>query len=86
LVYCDLAALEARAADFARTSRSAATESANRSDWADFEAWCRAAVGAYFTDRSGHLKVATLNGRIAAITGGTPGGGPSAATTIGRCR
>jgi hypothetical protein len=47
------------------------------SDWADIEAWCRAAglaraaaalttVGAYLTDRAGHLKVATLARRIAA--------------------
>jgi hypothetical protein len=75
----DLAALGARAADFARTSRSAATERAYRSDWANFEAWCRAAgllalpatpttVGVYLTDCVGHLKVATLNRRIAAIT------------------
>ena len=32
----DLAELGARAADFARTSRSAATERSYRSDWADF--------------------------------------------------
>ena len=75
----DLAELGARAADFARTSRSAATERAYRSDWADFSMWCEAAgriplpadpvtVGAYLTGRSGVLKVATLNRRIAAIT------------------
>jgi site-specific recombinase XerD len=75
----DLAELGARAANFARTSRSAATERAYRSDWADFSSWCERAglpalpadpttVGAYLSDRAGSLRVATLNRRIAAIT------------------
>jgi hypothetical protein len=75
----DLAGLGARTAEFAGTSRSAATERAYRSDWADFAAWCKLAglvalpaepttVGAYLSDRAGALKVATLNRRIAAIT------------------
>jgi site-specific recombinase XerD len=76
----DLSDLAARAAEFARCSRSAATERAYRSDWADFSGWCEraglsplpaapATVGAYLSDRAGRLKVATLNRRIAAITG-----------------
>jgi len=75
----DLSDLAARAAEFARGSRSAATERAYRSDWADFSGWCDragvsplpaapATVGAYLSDRAGSLKVATLNRRIAAIT------------------
>jgi integrase len=75
----DLAELGARAADFARFSRSPATERAYRSDWADFAGWCDraglpalpaqpATVGAYLSDRAGTLKVATLTRRIAAIT------------------
>jgi len=75
----DLSDLAARAAEFARRSRSAATERAYRSDWADFSGWCDragvsplpaapATVGAYLSDRAGSLKVATLNRRIAAIT------------------
>jgi integrase len=75
----DLGEIGARAAELARTSRSAATERAYRSDWADFAAWCRDAglvdlpaeattVGAYLADRADRLKVATLNRRIAAIT------------------
>ena len=75
----DLSDLAARAAEFARGSRSAATERAYRSDWADFSGWCDragvsplpaapATVGAYLSDRAGLLKVATLNRRIAAIT------------------
>ena len=75
----DLSDLAARAAEFARRSRSAATERAYRSDWADFSGWCDragvsplpaapATVGAYLSDRAGLLKVATLNRRIAAIT------------------
>jgi integrase len=75
----DLGQIGARAAELARTSRSAATERAYRSDWADFAAWCRAAglvempaeattVGAYLADRADRLKVATLGRRIAAIT------------------
>ena len=36
----DLAELGARAADFARTSRSAATERSYRSDWANSAMWC----------------------------------------------
>ena len=80
LLHTDNAVLSARRkrpADFAGTSRSAATKRAYCSDWADIEAWCRAAglaraaaalttVGAYLTDRAGHLKVATLARRIAA--------------------
>jgi integrase len=75
----DLGEIGARAAELARSSRSAATERAYRSDWADFAAWCRDAglvdlpaeattVGAYLADRADRLKVATLNRRIAAIT------------------
>ena len=75
----DLAELGARAADFARTSRSAATERAYRSDFSDFSGWCEraglralpadpATVGAYLTTHAGVLKVATLRRRIAAIT------------------
>ena len=75
----DLAQIGARAAELARTSRSAATERAYRSDWADFSRWCELAgliappaeattVGAYLSDRADRLKVATLNRRIAAIT------------------
>jgi site-specific recombinase XerD len=79
LLPVDLAELAVRAADFARTSRSAATERGYRSDWTDFADWCCVAglialpaapttVGAYLADRAGSLKVATLNRRIAAIT------------------
>lgn len=75
----DLGQIGARAAELARSSRSAATERAYRSDWADFSAWCRDAglvdlpaepttVGAYLADRADRLKVATLGRRIAAIT------------------
>src|SRR5215469_11298370 len=75
----DLSDLAARAAEFARSSRSAATERAYRSDWADFWNWCGraglsplpaspATVGAYLSARATELKVATLNRRIAAIT------------------
>ena len=75
----DLAELGARAADFARASRSENTRRAYRSDWSDFEAWCTAAglaalptapttLGAYLTDRAGRLKAATLSRRVAAIT------------------
>ena len=75
----DLVRLGARAAEFARTSRSPATERAYRSDWADFARWCELAglialpaepttIGAYLSDRADSLKVATLNRRIAAIT------------------
>src|ERR1700730_6275910 len=67
------------AAEFARHSRAPATESAYASDWADFSAWCNSAerialpaepvtIGAYLSDRSGILKVSTLNRRLAAIT------------------
>jgi site-specific recombinase XerD len=56
-----------------------ATESAYASDWDDFSAWCNSAerlalpaepvtIGAYLSDRSGILKVSTLNRRLAAIT------------------
>jgi hypothetical protein len=66
------------AAEFARRSRAPATESAYASDWADFAAWCNSAerlalpadpvtIGAYLSDRSGILKVSTLNRRLAAI-------------------
>jgi integrase len=66
-------------AEFARHSRAPATESAYASDWADFSAWCNSAerlalpaepvtIGAYLSDRSGILKVSTLNRRLAAIT------------------
>jgi integrase len=75
----DLVRLGTRAAEFARTSRSPATERAYRSDWADFARWCELAglialpaepttIGAYLSDRADSLKVATLNRRIAAIT------------------
>jgi integrase len=75
----DLNAIGARAAAFARLSRSAATERAYGSDWVDFVAWCKSAerpslpadpitVGAYLSDRSGILKPSTLARRIAAIT------------------
>jgi hypothetical protein len=75
----DLGQIGVRPADLARSSRSAATERAYRSDWADFAAWCGDAglvelpaeattVGAYLADRADRLKVATLNRRIAAIT------------------
>ena len=75
----DLSEFAARAAEFARSSRSAATERAYRSDWADFSSWCEraglsplpaspATVGAYFSARAGVTKVATLNRRLAAIT------------------
>ena len=66
------------AAEFARRARAPTTENAYASDWADFSAWCDAAerlalpaepvtVGAYLSDRSGILKVSTLNRRLAAI-------------------
>jgi integrase len=75
----DLVHIGARAAEFARTSRSAATERAYKSDWTDFSGWCAAAglaslpaepttIGAYLSDRADSLKVATLNRRVAAIT------------------
>jgi site-specific recombinase XerD len=75
----DLAELGARAAEFARASRSENTRRAYQSDWSDFEQWCTAAgcrsalpahpttVGAYLADRAGQLKAATLSRRIAAI-------------------
>ena len=67
------------AAEFAHRARSPATDSAYASDWCDFTAWCEAAerlalpaepvtIGAYLSDRSGILKVSTLNRRLAAIT------------------
>jgi integrase len=67
------------AAEFARRSPAPATESGYASDWADFSAWCNSAerlalpadpttIGAYLSDRSGILKVSTLNRRLAAIT------------------
>jgi integrase len=75
----DLSDLGTRAANFARSSRAAATERAYRSDWADFSSWCEragllalpaepATVGAYLTDRAERLKVGTLHRRLAAIT------------------
>jgi len=75
----DLSEFAARAAEFARSSRSAATERAYRSDWADFSGWCEraglsplpaapATAGAYLSARATELKVPTLNRRIAAIT------------------
>jgi integrase len=74
-----LADLSARAADFARASRSVATLRAYRTDWADFTAWCDgmgqtpmpsdpALVGLYLTDRSRSLSVATLRRRVASIS------------------
>jgi hypothetical protein len=74
----DLGEIGTDAAEFARSSRSAATERAYRFDWADFTAWYRAAglvalpaepttVGAYLTYRAGTLKVATPNRRIAPL-------------------
>jgi integrase len=75
----DLEKLGARAADFARSSKSAATLRAYKSDWADFAGWCAAAgvdalparpeaVGIYLSDRAETLKPATLTRRVAAIT------------------
>ena len=66
------------AAEFARRSRAPATESAYASDWADFSSWCNSAerlalpadpttIGAYLSDRSGILKVSTLDAQVAAI-------------------
>jgi integrase len=66
------------AAEFARRARAPATDRAYASDWRDFAAWCGAesrdalpaapvTIGAYFSDRSGILKVSTLNRRLAAI-------------------
>jgi hypothetical protein len=59
----NLEEIGARAAELARTSRSAATECAYRSDWADFSTWCDLAglvglpgeattVGAYLSARA----------------------------------
>ena len=59
--------------------REAETLNRLASDWADFSAWCNSAerlalpadpvtIGAYLSDRSGILKVSTLNRRLAAIT------------------
>jgi hypothetical protein len=58
----DLSELDARAAEFARTSRGAATERAYRSDWADFTGWCdRAGVSALPADPTDEfLKTARL--------------------------
>jgi integrase len=74
----DLADLGARAADFARASRSVATLRVYRSDWADFSAWCTivnlerlpadpTTVGWYLTARVDTLSVATLGRRVATI-------------------
>jgi site-specific recombinase XerC len=74
----DLAELGARAADFARASRSPATVKCYRSDWADFIAWSssvqlaalpasESTIGLYLSARAGCLSVATLRRRVAAI-------------------
>jgi site-specific recombinase XerD len=74
----DLADIGARAAEFARSARSSATQRAYRSDWADFDSWCTsigltalpaepATIGAYLSDKAGELKVSTLTRRLAAI-------------------
>jgi integrase len=75
----DLPTIGRKAAEFARSSRSAATLRAYESDWTDFVRWCMAldldylptrpeTVGAYLSDRSEKLKVATLSRRVAAIS------------------
>jgi integrase len=74
----ELASLADRAAEFGRHARSASSERAYRSDWADFQAWCQArafsalpatpvTIGLYLTDRSGSVKVSTLRRRLVAI-------------------
>jgi site-specific recombinase XerD len=74
----DLSELGERAAAFARSAIAANTQRAYRADWADFLDWCQSVgrtplpaapitVGAYLSDRSGILKVSTLNRRVAAI-------------------
>src|SRR5579859_8010098 len=74
----DLPSIGRRAAEFARSSRSAATLRAYESDWADYVKWCMAldlgylpseptTIGAYLSDRAGVLKPSTLARRVAAI-------------------
>src|SRR5205807_62387 len=74
----DVGGLGARAAAFARASKSPATERAYASDLRDFEAWCECGnltflpaapttIGAYLADRADGLKVSSLNRRVAAI-------------------
>lgn len=72
-----LAAL-ARAQDYARASRAAATQRAYRSDWQHFAGWCQdnglaplpaapAAVGAYLAAHAESLSPATLTRRLSAV-------------------
>jgi integrase len=74
-----LALVVAQAQDYARASRSAATKRAYTTAWQDFSAWCEGhdkqalpasgeTVALYLADRAGSLKVATLAGRLAAIS------------------
>jgi site-specific recombinase XerD len=74
----ELEGLGARAAAFARASKSPATERAYASDWRYFEAWCSragltalpaapATIGGYLAHRADDLKVASLNRCVAAI-------------------
>jgi len=52
----DLAELGTRTAQFARSSRSAATERAYRGDWADFLSWCERA-GESVGSAAGHTAI-----------------------------
>lgn len=74
-----LAELLSRAQDFAREARAENTLRAYRSDWRDFEGWCRArnflscpasseTVALYLTALSRSHKVSTLTRRISAIS------------------
>lgn len=74
-----LAELLARAQEFARRARAENTLRAYRSDWRDYEAWCRdrnfvscpaspQTVALYLADLSKTHKVSTLTRRISAIS------------------
>jgi len=74
-----LDAMAEEARDYASHSKSANTQRAYRSDWADFTAWCRdhhlaplpatpATVALYLTDRAKTCKTSTLARRVAAIS------------------
>lgn len=71
--------LGTRARDFLRQAKAANTRKAYRADWADFASWCAKyrreplparpdTVAYYLADKSAHLKVSTLQRRLATIS------------------
>jgi integrase len=74
----EVAAIEARAADYADRARAANTRRAYRADWAHFAAWCARygaeplpadprLVARYLSAHAGELRVVTLQRRLSAI-------------------